>query len=204
MDAFTTLNAVAVPLDQANIDTDQIIPARFLGNACATGPGRRLLPRPAARPQRPAARGRDPQQSRLQGRQDHRRQLQLRLRLLARERGDDDGRQRLPRLHRARRFGDIFFNNCFQNGCLPIRLPADRVARIRVILHELPGAEIAIDLAEQTVVGPDGKNDSFEIDPFRKDMLLKGADEVKITLGYETDITALRGQAAPGDALAVK
>jgi len=84
--------------------------------------------------------------------------------------------------------GDIFFNNCFQNGCLPIRLPADRVARIRVILHELPGAEIAIDLPSQTVVGPDGQKDSFEIDPFRKDMLLKGSDEVKITLGYETDI----------------
>ena len=85
-------------------------------------------------------------------------------------------------------FGDIFFNNCFQNGCLAIRLPADRVARMRVILHELPGVEIAIDLAKQTVVGPDGKTDSFEVDSFRKEMLLKGADEVKITLGYDADI----------------
>jgi 3-isopropylmalate/(R)-2-methylmalate dehydratase small subunit len=57
-----------------------------------------------------------------------------------------------------------------------------------VILHELPGAEIAIDLAKQTVTGPDGKTDSFEVDPFRKEMLLKGADEVKITLGYDADI----------------
>ena len=60
--------------------------------------------------------------------------------------------------------------------------------RLRVILHELPGAEIAIDLAKQTVVGPDGITDSFEIDSFRKERLLKGADEVKITQGYEADI----------------
>jgi 3-isopropylmalate/(R)-2-methylmalate dehydratase small subunit len=85
-------------------------------------------------------------------------------------------------------FGDIFFNNCFQNGVLPIRLAADRVARIRVILHELPGAQLSIDLASQTVVGPDRKTDSFEIDSFRKEMLLKGTDSITFTLGYENDI----------------
>jgi 3-isopropylmalate/(R)-2-methylmalate dehydratase small subunit len=85
-------------------------------------------------------------------------------------------------------FGDIFFNNCFQNGCLPIRLPAERVARLRVILHELPGAELSIDLASQTVLGPDKQADSFEIDSFRKEMLLKGTDSIDFTLGYEADI----------------
>ncbi|MEI6202407.1 MAG: 3-isopropylmalate dehydratase small subunit, partial [Enhydrobacter sp.] len=87
-------------------------------------------------------------------------------------------------------FGDIFFNNCFSNGVLPVRLPADRVARIRVILHELPGAKMSIDLATQTVVGPDGRTDTFEIDSFRKECLLKGVDSIALTLGYAKDIAA--------------
>ena len=91
-------------------------------------------------------------------------------------------------------FGDIFFGNCFQNGVLPIRLPADRVARIRAILHELPGAEISIDLAAQSVLGPDGLSDRFEIDPFRKDCLLRGVDEINLTLGYEKDIAAFEAR----------
>ena len=186
MDAFTTLKAVAVPLDQANIDTDQIIPARFLGRTrdrqvegffhdTRLDPNGR--PREGVTLNNPAYKG---------------------ARIIVGNTNFACGSSRENavttmvdngfRAFIAPSFGDIFFNNCFQNGCLAIRLPAERVARMRVILHELPGAEIAIDLAKQTVVGPDGKTDSFEIDSFRKEMLLKGADEVKITLGYETDI----------------
>jgi 3-isopropylmalate/(R)-2-methylmalate dehydratase small subunit len=186
MDAFTTLKAVAVPIDQANVDTDQIIPARFLGRTrdrqvegffhdFRLDPNGR--PREGVTLNNPAYKG---------------------ARIMVGNTNFACGSSRENavttmvdngfRSFIAPSFGDIFFNNCFQNGCLPIRLPAERVARIRVILHELPGAEIAIDLAKQTVVGPDGKSDSFEVDPFRKEMLLKGADEVKITLGYENDI----------------
>ena len=186
MDAFTTLTAVAVPLDQANIDTDQIIPARFLGRTrdrqvegffhdTRLDPNGR--PREGVTLNNPAYKG---------------------ARIIVGNTNFACGSSRENavttmvdngfRAFIAPSFGDIFFNNCFQNGCLAIRLPADRVARMRVILHELPGAEIAIDLAKQTVVGPDGKTDSFEVDPFRKEMLLQGADEVKITLGYEADI----------------
>ena len=186
MDAFTTLKAVAVPLDQANIDTDQIIPARFLGRTrdrqvegffhdTRLDPNGR--PREGVTLNNPAYKG---------------------ARIIVGNTNFACGSSRENavttmvdngfRAFIAPSFGDIFFNNCFQNGCLSIRLPADRVARMRVILHELPGAEIAIDLAKQTVVGPDGKTDSFEVDPFRKEMLLQGADEVKITLGYEADI----------------
>ena len=186
MDAFTTLKAVAVPLDQANIDTDQIIPARFLGRTrdrqvegffhdTRLDPNGR--PREGVTLNNPAYKG---------------------ARIIVGNTNFACGSSRENavttmvdngfRAFIAPSFGDIFFNNCFQNGCLAIRLPADRVARMRVILHELPGAEIAIDLAKQTVVGPDGKTDSFEIDPFRKEMLLQGADEVKITMGYESDI----------------
>jgi 3-isopropylmalate/(R)-2-methylmalate dehydratase small subunit len=87
-------------------------------------------------------------------------------------------------------FGDIFFNNCFQNGALPIRLSGARVKEIRSALQAMPGAKIKIDLARQMVVGPDGKTDGFEIDSFRKDCLLKGVDEVNLTLGYEKEIAA--------------
>jgi len=186
MDAFTTLKAVAVPLDQANIDTDQIIPARFLGRTrdrqvegffhdTRLDPNGR--PREGVTLNNPAYKGAKIIVGNTNFACGSSRENAVTTMV-------DNG----FRAFIAPSFGDIFFNNCFQNGCLPIRLPAERVARMRVILHELPGAEIAIDLAKQTVVGPDGKTDSFEVDPFRKEMLLQGADEVKITLGYEGDI----------------
>ena len=186
MDAFTTLKAVAVPIDQANVDTDQIIPARFLGRTrdrqvegffhdFRLDPNGR--PREGVTLNNPAYKGAKIIVGNTNFACGSSRENAVTTMV-------DNG----FRSFIAPSFGDIFFNNCFQNGCLPIRLPADRVARIRVILHELPGAEIAIDLAKQTVTGPDGKTDSFEVDSFRKEMLLKGADEVKITLGYDADI----------------
>jgi len=186
MDAFTTLKAVAVPLDQANIDTDQVIPARFLGRTrdrqvegffhdFRLDPNGR--PREGVTLNNPAYKGAKIIVANTNFACGSSRENAVTTMV-------DNG----FRAFIAPSFGDIFFNNCFQNGCLAIRLPAERVARLRVILHELPGAEIAIDLAKQTVVGPDGKTDSFEIDSFRKEMLLKGADEVKITQGYEADI----------------
>jgi 3-isopropylmalate/(R)-2-methylmalate dehydratase small subunit len=186
MDAFTTLKAIAVPIDQANVDTDQIIPARFLGRTrdrqvegffhdFRLDPNGR--PREGVTLNNPAYKGAQIMVGNTNFACGSSRENAVTTML-------DNG----FRSFIAPSFGDIFFNNCFQNGCLPIRLPAERVARIRVILHELPGAEIAIDLAQQTVTGPDGKTDGFEVDPFRKEMLLKGADEVKITLGYDADI----------------
>ena len=186
MEPFVKLTAIAVPIDQPNVDTDQIIPARYLGRSREQQVegffhDMRLdaneRPREGVTLNNPAYKG---------------------AKIIVANHNFACGSSRENavttmvdngyRAFVAPSFGDIFFNNCFQNGCLPIRLPAERVARIRVILHELPGAEIAIDLAKQTVTGPDGQTDSFEIDPFRKEMLLKGADEVKITLGYESDI----------------
>jgi 3-isopropylmalate/(R)-2-methylmalate dehydratase small subunit len=186
MDAFTTLKAVALPLDQANIDTDQIIPARFLGRTrdrqvegffhdMRLDPNGR--PREGVTLNNPAYKGAKIIVGNTNFACGSSRENAVTTMV-------DNG----FRAFIAPSFGDIFFNNCFQNGCLAIRLPAERVARMRVILHELPGAEIAIDLAQQTVVGPDGKTDTFEVDSFRKEMLLKGADEVKITLGYDADI----------------
>ena len=186
MDAFTTLKAVAVPIDQANVDTDQIIPARFLGRTrdrqvegffhdFRLDPNGR--PREGVTLNNPAYKGAKIMVGNTNFACGSSRENAVTTMV-------DNG----FRSFIAPSFGDIFFNNCFQNGALPIRLPVERVARLRVILHELPGATLAIDLATQTVVGPDGQTDKFDIDTFRKDMLLKGTDSIDFTLGYAQDI----------------
>jgi 3-isopropylmalate/(R)-2-methylmalate dehydratase small subunit len=192
MEPFTTLEAPAIPIDQPNLDTDQIIPARFLGRP-RPDQARHLFndlrydsegkPRPAFIMNRPGYEG---------------------ARIVVAERNFACGSSRETavtvmvdngiKAFIAPSFGDIFFNNCFQNGALPIRLPAERVAEIRSTLQAKPGATVKIDLASQTVVGPDGKTDRFEIDSFRKDCLLKGVDEVNLTLGYEKEIAAFEAR----------
>jgi 3-isopropylmalate/(R)-2-methylmalate dehydratase small subunit len=186
MEPFTTLTAIALPLDQPNLDTDQIIPARFLGR-----------PRPAQ------AEGLF-HGLRFDG--EHRSRAQFVTNMPAyqgaqiivanRNFGCGSSRESAVtvmvdnglRSYVAPSFGDIFYNNCFQNGALPIRLDEDRVAAIRAVLHTSPGAKITIDLAGQTIVGPDSKTDHFDIDPFRKDCLLRGVDEIDLTLSYEAKI----------------
>ncbi|HEY1364196.1 MAG TPA: 3-isopropylmalate dehydratase small subunit, partial [Xanthobacteraceae bacterium] len=87
-------------------------------------------------------------------------------------------------------FGDIFFNNSLQNGLLPIVLAAERVSAIRRLLEQRPGAHVAVDLAAQTVMAPDGVLDTFEIDPFRKECLLAGTDDIAFTLKERERIAA--------------
>jgi 3-isopropylmalate/(R)-2-methylmalate dehydratase small subunit len=186
MEAFETLKAIAIPIDQPNVDTDQIIPARFLGKPRETQiralfHDLRYDAEGNARPEfvmnQPAFMGG---------------------RIVVAERNFGCGSSRENavtvmvdngfRAFIAPSFGDIFFNNCFQNGALPIRLDASRVAEILAMLHAAPGARIEVDLTAQTVIAPDGNTDKFEIDSFRKDCLLKGVDEVNLTLSYERDI----------------
>ncbi len=186
MEPFTTLTAVAIPIDQPNLDTDQIIPARFLGSPRPTQKPALFndlrydpvgKPRPDFVMNQPGFAGAG---------------------IVVAERNFACGSSRETavtvmvdnglRAYIAPSFGDIFFNNCFQNGALPIRLDAGRVAAIRAALRAKPGSKVTIDLANQTVTGPDGKTDSFEIDSFRKECLLKGVDEVNLTLSYEADI----------------
>ena len=186
MEPFTKISAVAVPIDQPNVDTDQIIPARFLGSP---------------RPDQVKGFFRD---VRLDPNGQPREGLTLNNQAYAGAKiivGNNNfacGSSRESavtvmydngyRAFIAPSFGDIFFNNCFQNGVLPIRLPAERAARLRALLHASPGAKVSVDLAGQTVTSPDGEVDSFEIDSFRKECLLKGVDEISLTLSYEADI----------------
>ena len=186
MQAFTTLTATAVPIDQANVDTDQIIPARFLGHP---------------REQQVDAMFHDMRYDANQQRRDDfvlNQPAYADAKIIVADRNFACGSSRENavtvmvdngfRAFIAPSFGDIFFTNCFQNGVLPIRLPAERVDALRAALRAAPGSRITVDLAIQQVVGPDGQVDAFEIDAFRKDCLLQGLDEISLTLSHESDI----------------
>lgn len=87
-------------------------------------------------------------------------------------------------------YGDIFYGNSLKNGFLPIVLPADAVADLRGQVQQHPGARVVVDLEQQQVVGPDGRPYRFEIDAFRKQCLLKGTDELDFTLSHRAEIEA--------------
>jgi 3-isopropylmalate/(R)-2-methylmalate dehydratase small subunit len=189
MEPFTRLDAAAVPIGVPNIDTDQIIPARFLWRKRRDGWGHLLFhdlrfndsgtPKPEFVLNRDAYRD---------------------ARILVADRNFGCGSSREHavwalndygiRAVLAPSFGDIFFNNSFQNGLLPVVLPAERVAALRAMLEQSPGSHIAVDLEGQTTTGPDGVVDRFEIDPFRKDRLLAGTDDISFTLGQSERIAA--------------
>lgn len=187
MDAFKVLDAVAVPLDQPNIDTDQIVPARFLG---------------IARDEQARYMFYDLRRDKEGGLLpdfvlNEKVYADAQIVVASTNFGCGSSRECAVtvmvdngfKAFIASSFGDIFFNNCFQNGVLPIRLNAERVEALRAMLHKSPGAHIKIDLPAQTVTGPDGQVDHFEIDSFRKDCLLRGVDEINLTRSYEAEIS---------------
>ena len=189
MEPFKNLQAVAVPVHAANVDTDQIIPARFLWKQRTDGYGELLFndvrlgpdktPKPDFVLNRPEYRG-------------------ARILVAGRNFGCGSSREHAVwalydagfRSVIAPSFGDIFYNNCFQNGLLPIVLPTERVATLIGRLTAQPGAALTIDLPAQTVTGPDGVVDGFEIGAFRKACLLEGHDEVSFTLTHADRIAA--------------
>ncbi len=187
MEPFARLDATAVPLGGPNIDTDQIIPARFLWRKRRDGWGHLLFHdlrfNDAGAPKQELALNQDAYRD-------------ARIVVADRNFGCGSSREHAVwalydfgiRAVVAPSFGDIFFNNSFQNGLLPVVLPAERVAALRALLEHSPGSHVAIDLEAQTVMGPDGAIDLFEIDPFRKECLLAGTDDISSTLGHRERI----------------
>ena len=184
MKPFTTLTSIAVPLDIVNVDTDRIVPARFLRKPRSAGYENFLFndlreANPDFPLDRPAYRG-------------------AQILVAAENFGCGSSREAAVwalagfglRAWIAPSFGDIFFENSFKNGVLAIVLPVERVAAIRAQLERHPGAELTIELPPQTLRLPDGAVEPFEIDPFRKECLLAGIDEIDLTLRYERDIAA--------------
>lgn len=190
MQPFITLDGLVAPLDRANVDTDAIIPKQFLKSIKRSGFG------PNAFDEWRYLDHGEP------GMDNSKRKLnpdfvlnQARYAgasvLLARENfGCGSSREHAPwalldfgfRAIIAPSFADIFFNNCFKNGILPIVLAADVVDELFNTVETKPGYKLLIDLQAQTVNTPDGKSFGFEVDAFRKHCLLNGLDDIGLTL----------------------
>ncbi|MBN8892941.1 MAG: 3-isopropylmalate dehydratase small subunit [Acetobacteraceae bacterium SCN 69-10] len=189
MDKFTTLTGVAAPLPIANVDTDKIIPARFLKTIKRTGLGVHLFDT-----LRYDAEGHERPDFVLN--QAPYRHAQI---LIAHENfGCGSSREHAPwalldfgiRCVIAPDFADIFHTNTFKNGILPIRLPRAICDQLIEDARQGDNARITIDLAEQVVVRPNGEKIHFEIDPFRKHLLLNGLDDIGQTLQHAPSIDA--------------
>ena len=195
MDKFTILTGVAAPLNMINVDTDKIIPKNYLKTIKRTGLGTALFAE-----MRYDEAGRENPDFVLNKAPFRKATI-----LVSGENfGCGSSREHAPwalldfgiRCVIAPSYADIFFGNCFKNGILPMILPEPRVNELLRFLLELPGAEITVDLPAQTVAGPDGKVDTFDIDPFRKHCLVNGLDDIGLTLQKETAINAYEGKVA--------
>jgi len=189
MQPFTVLKGIAAPLDRANVDTDQIIPKQFLKRIERTGFGQFLF-----FDWRYEADGITPDPSFIINAPELKGATIL---VAARNFGSGSSREHAPwslldygfRCIIAPSYADIFYNNCFQNGILPLVLSEDSVAILLSLLQENLGTELTVDLEAQTVLGP-GFEASFDIDPFYKHRLLHGLDDIGMTLQHEGFITS--------------
>ena len=208
MQAFTTLTGLVAPLDRANVDTDAIIPKQFLKSIHRTGFGPNLFDEWRYLDQgeigkdctnRPLNQEFILNKSRYQGTQ---------ILLARRNFGCGSSREHAPwalldygfRAIIAPSFADIFYNNCFKNGILPIVLEEDIVDSLFQAVQATDGYSLAIDLETQTVTIPTKERFTFDIDAFRKHCLLNGLDEIILTLQHADDIIAYekrRKQEAP-------
>ena len=188
MEPFTTLTGIVAPLDRVNVDTDQIIPKQYLKTIQRTGLKEGLFvdwklqsdgtPDPDFFMNQP-------------------RYYQATILLTRDNFGCGSSREHAPwalldygiRSILAPSFADIFYNNCFQNGILPVTLKTEEIQQLFNAVAEQDLIEVAIDLLNQTVVAPNGCSFHFSIDPFRKNCLLQGLDAIGLTLQREATIT---------------
>ena len=196
MEKFTLLDGVVAPLDRANVDTDAIIPKQFLKSIKRSGFGPNLFDE--WRYLDHGEPGRDNSKRPLNPdfvlNQPRYKGAQI---LLARENfGCGSSREHAPwalddygfRAIIAPSFADIFFNNCFKNGLLPIRLAAQQVDELFKAVAAHAGYKLKIDLERQTIIAPDGAVYKFEVEAFRKHCLLNGLDDIGLTLQHVDEI----------------
>ncbi len=198
MKCFTELTGLVAPMDRANVDTDLIIPKQFLKSIKRTGFGANLFDElrylDTGEPgqdnsQRPLNAEFPLNQPRYQGASI----------LLARENfGCGSSREHAPwaldeygfRCIIASSFADIFYNNCFKNGILPVILDEAIVEGLFAAMYAQPGYELTVNLAEQHVVTQQGQRYAFDVDAFRKHCLLNGLDDIGLTLQESDTIRA--------------
>lgn len=189
MDKFTVLTGVAAPLPMINVDTDMIIPKQFLKTIKRTGLGKNLFDEMRYTPDgeeiadfvlnRPAYR-------------------QAKVLIAGANFGCGSSREHAPwaiadfgiRCVIAPSFADIFFNNCFKNGILPIRLPQEQVDALMKQAENGANATFTVDLVNQHITAPDGSKTAFEVDSFRKHCLINGLDDIGLTLQKDAKIAA--------------
>ncbi|MSO65880.1 MAG: 3-isopropylmalate dehydratase small subunit [Alphaproteobacteria bacterium] len=189
MQSFTVLTAVAVPFEFSNVDTDQILPARFLRRPRSEGFANVLF-----RDLRFDEKGNEIPAFALNQTPYRKAGIMV----ADRNFGGGSSREQAVwalvdfgiRCVIASSFGDIFYNNSLKNGFLPVRLPEEAVKVLRESARRAAGKPMTVDLEQQAVIAPDGARHNFEIDSFRKRCLLKGLDDIGVTLEYETEITA--------------
>ena len=194
MEPFVTHTGVSAPLDRVNVDTDQIIPKQFLKRIERTGFGQflffdwRFLEDGEPNPEFVL------NQAGYDG---------ASILIAGRNFGSGSSREHAPwalldygfRCVIAPSFADIFYNNCFQNGILPVSLSEDAVARLMANASERPGYKVTVDLDAQRVSDEDEDvAESFEIDSFRRHSLLNGLDDIGLTLQHESAIAAYEAQ----------
>lgn len=203
MQKFTVHKGLVAPMDRENVDTDAIIPKQFLKSIKKTGFGPNLFDewRYLDQPGQPgvpeSARKPNPDfvlnQPRYAGASI----------LLARKNfGCGSSREHAPwaldqygfRAIIAPSFADIFFNNSFKNGLLPIVLPEDTVAQLFDAVHAFPGYELTVDLERQVIVRPQGEEIPFEVNAFRKYCLINGFDDIGLTLRQSDKIRAFEAE----------
>ena len=202
MQAFTVHQGLVAPMDRANVDTDAIIPKQFLKSIARSGFGPNLFDEwrylDKGEPgQDPATRRPNPDfvlnQPRYAGASV----------LLARSNfGCGSSREHAPwaldqygfRAIIAPSYADIFFNNCFKNGLLPIVLPEAAVSRLFDAVAAFPGYRLTVDLPRQVVVQPDGAEIPFEVQAFRKYCLVNGFDDIGLTLRHADKIKAFEAE----------
>lgn len=195
MQPFTTLTAKAAPLDMINVDTDIIIPKQFLKTVKRTGLGVSAFynirynddgsENPDFALNKPEHQGAE-------------------ILITGENFGCGSSREHAPwaildmgfRCIIAPSFADIFFNNSFKNGILPIALPQEQVDRLMDEAKTNPDAEITIDLEKQTITRGNTISFDFDVDPFRKECLLNGLDDIGLTLQKETDISTFEKKRA--------
>ncbi len=187
MEAFKQLNGLVAPVDRVNVDTDAIIPKQFLKRIERTGFGQFLFfewrfdeageVNPSFEMNKPRYAGAEVLISRANF-------------------GCGSSREHAPwaimdygfRSVIAPSFADIFYNNCFKNGILPIRVTPEELQLLTADAEKGANAKLSVDLAAQEIRRPDGESIRFDIDPFRKHCLLNGLDDIGLTLEREGDI----------------
>jgi len=193
MEPFTRLSGVVAPLPRVNVDTDQIIPAQFMKRVERTGYGEflfyawRYLPDGKPNPEFELNR------SGYEGAQ---------VLVAGRNFGSGSSREHAVwALHDygfraviAPKFADIFYNNCVQNGILPVVLPDELVEELIRRAQRRPGYRLTVNLEHQTVYDSEGFEETFEIDPFIRERLLKGLDDIAMTLETDDEISAFEAK----------